>query len=97
MKKISIISVSLFLGVVFLAGCSVGQQGVNEARKDLIEKREIIEETVQEVSPEEFIDFENPGNDEIGKKVEQIDSLINSTSTSEYENDLSGEILAEQE
>ncbi len=97
MNKLIATSTILFFGVIFLAGCTADQQKLEEVKQDMIEKKDVAEENIQKVLPEEIIDFEHPGNDEVGKKVEQIDSLINSTSASGYEDDLSGDVLAEQE
>ncbi len=88
----------LFIGTIFLTGCE--KQNVIDDK--MIQENNQLQTQQQDqqqekVSPEEVIDFEHPGNDEAGKKIQEMDSLINSTSSGSYEEDLSGEILAEQE
>ena len=48
----------------------------------------------ENVESEDKIEFEDPGNDEIGKEVKQMDDLINDVLPSEYdENDLSDDLI----
>ena len=99
MKKIITTSTILFLGVMFLAGCT-GQKNNQNPVQQKIQKQETVqqeEEKMQRVSPEEMVEFEHPGSDEVGRKVEGMDSLINATSTSGYDEDASGEVLSELE
>lgn len=51
----------------------------------------------ESVESEDLIEFEDPGNDEIGKEVKQMDDLINDVLPSEYdENDLADEVIEEE-
>jgi hypothetical protein len=46
--------------------------------------------------PKDQIDFSDPGDDELGKEVEELDKLINQTAPSEYSDSaLSDEELSE--
>ncbi|MEA1926014.1 MAG: hypothetical protein U9M90_02070 [Patescibacteria group bacterium] len=46
----------------------------------------------EEIVPKDQIEFSDPGNDELGQEVEALDSLINQTLPSEYnEKDLSSD------
>lgn len=99
MKKIIAKSTILFFGVAFLAGCAGQENNQNTVQQgmDAITESPQQEVDTQKVSAEEMLEFENPGNDEMGKKIEGMDSLINSTSIDGYDEDASGEVLSELE
>lgn len=47
--------------------------------------------------PDDKIEFSDPGNDEIGKEIKEMDDLLNQTSPSEYnEEDLSESAVGDE-
>ena len=105
MKRIFYTTLIVF-GAFLLTGCS-GEKIEKTPQQNPIQNQGIktsqpnsdIENSQNNQTPssEELINFENVGNDEVGKKIENIDSTINSTSTEGYADDASGEVLSELE
>lgn len=86
-KKTIIVLVIIFTASFVLSGC--GKKKV----KKLQQKQPVVQQQQKEAPVnEDAIDFSDPGDDEVGKNIQEIDDLINETSPSEYnEDDLSEE------
>lgn len=51
-------------------------------------------EMKEKLVPDDKIEFEDPGNDELGEEIKAMDDLINQTAPSEYsEDDLSNDAI----
>ena len=86
-KKTIILLALIFTASFVLSGC------VKKKVKKPQQKQPVVQQQQKEESVnEDAIDFSDPGDDEVGKDIQEIDELINETSPSEYnEDDLSEE------
>ena len=88
-RKTIILLTIIFTASFVLSGCMK-----KKAKKPVQQKPAGVQQVQQkeEIKNEDAIDFSDPGDDDLGKEIQEIDDLINETSPSEYnEDDLSEE------
>jgi len=88
-KKTIIILAVIFVATMVLSGCGTKRKATQQTQQ----KQQTVSPQQQEKEPAvDEIEFSDPGDDEMGKEIREIDELINETSPSEYnEDDLSEE------
>ena len=90
-KKTILFLVIIFSATVVLSGC--GQKKVKKMPQT---QPATGQQQQEQTKNKDEIDFSDPGNDEVGKEIQEIDDLINETSPSDYnEDDLSEEEFSE--
>lgn len=89
---------TLFIFSVFvLSGCGVQktpQKNNQQIKKEDQKQTQTRMQQEEKVVSEDTIEFSEPGDDDLGKEVQELDALINETVPSEYsEDDLSVDSL----
>lgn len=91
-KKIILASV-LILSIFVVSGCFASKKKQAAPQRQQA-PRESLESVTEDIAPEDQIEFSDPGDDELGQEVKELDSLINETSPSEFdETDLSEDTI----
>lgn len=101
--KFALMLMAIFVAPFMLSACgkNIDNQTENnlningEAQEELmIEGGTAIE---NEVMMDDRIEFSDPGNDEIGREIQEMDDLLNQTTPSEYsEEDLSNSAVEDE-
>jgi len=87
-KKTIILLALIFTASFVLSGCAKKKVKKPQQKQPVVQQQQQKEEPANE----DAIDFSDPGDDEVGKDIQEIDDLINETSPNEYnEDDLSEE------
>ncbi len=101
--KFALIMMAIFIIPCTLSACgkanneqinSSNLDGMVPPNNDIVKDQEMMNE---EVLPSDKIEFSDPGNDEIGNDVKEMDALLNQTTPSEYdEEDLSDSAVEDE-
>lgn len=100
-KKIALV-LGMFLFAISLSACGKKEESTSGAGGSLQENQRPGAQKnkgpmTEDVRPEDTIEFSDPGDDEIGKEIKEIDDLLNQTSPSEYdETDLSESAIEDE-
>lgn len=86
-KKTILFLVIILSATVIFSGC-----GQKRVKRPVQSQPATVQQQEKQTENKDEIDFSDPGDDQVGKEIQEIDSLINETSPSDYnEDDLSEE------
>ncbi len=86
----------VFVVMVALFIAMIVRQQVNKTTNQRLDRAPALQSTIKEkeIISEDKINFEDPGNDEVGQVIKVLDALINGTTPSELSgDDLSDEMI----